>query len=138
MPRVRHPFDLRWNDNDQYGHVNNTVYYQAMDTAVNTWMIREAGLDPAGDVRGYCVASSCEFRAPVSYPADDLEVLIGVARVGTTSITWDLPIVRAGSDEPVAEGRFTHVFVDATTQRPVPVPATIRTAVEQQLGTPVA
>jgi acyl-CoA thioester hydrolase len=137
MPRVRHPFTLRWNDNDQYGHVNNTVYYQAMDTAVNTWMIREAGLDPAGDVRGYCVASSCEFRTPVSYPADDLEVLVGVHRVGTTSITWDLPIVRAGSDEPVAEGRFTHVFVDATTQRPVPVPATIRAAVEQQLGTPV-
>jgi acyl-CoA thioester hydrolase len=136
MPRPRHPFALRWNDNDQYGHVNNTVYYQAMDTAVNTWMIREAGLDPAGDVRGYCVASSCEFRAPASYP-DDLEILVGVARVGTTSITWDLPIVRAGDDEPLAHGRFTHVFVDAATQRPVPVPAAIRAAVEQHLGTPV-
>lgn len=133
MPTVRHPFALRWNDNDQYGHVNNTVYYQAMDTAVNTWMIRTAGLDPAGDVRGYCVASSCEFRAPASYPDDDLEVVIGVERIGTTSITWHLPIVRAGSDEPVAEGRFTHVFVDATTQRPVPIPGQVRAAVERRL-----
>ncbi|GAA1968974.1 thioesterase family protein [Isoptericola halotolerans] len=132
MPIVRHPFALRWNDNDQYGHVNNTVYYQAMDTAVNTWMIREAGLDPAGDVRGYCVASSCDFRSPVAYP-DDLEVGIGVGRLGTTSLTWDLQILRAGDDTPVAEGRFTHVFVDAATQRPVPVPAPIRAAVEEHL-----
>ncbi|MCK0115866.1 acyl-CoA thioesterase [Isoptericola sp. S6320L] len=138
MPRARHPFPLRWNDNDQYGHVNNTVYYQAMDTAVNMWMIREAGLDPAGAVRGYCVASSCKFRAPVSYPDDDLEVAIGVERLGTTSITWDLPILRSGDEKPVAEGRFTHVFVDAATQRPVPVPASIRSAVEQQLLTPAA
>ncbi|MFV2142740.1 acyl-CoA thioesterase [Isoptericola sp. G70] len=132
MPRVHHPFALRWNDNDQYGHVNNTVYYQAMDTAVNTWMIREAGLDPAGVVRGYCVASSCEFTAPVAYPAD-LEVAIGVERLGTTSVTWDLPILLAGDEKPVAVGRFTHVFVDATTERPVPVPDGVRSAVEQQL-----
>lgn len=132
MPRVHHRFALRWNDNDQYGHANNTVYYQAMDTAVNTWMIREADLDPAGDVRGYCVASSCDFRAPVSYP-DELVVAIGVGRLGRTSVTWDLHILRDGRDTPVAEGRFTHVFVDATTQRPVPVPATVRAAVEQQL-----
>jgi acyl-CoA thioester hydrolase len=132
MPIVRHPFPLRWNDNDQYGHVNNTVYYQAMDTAVNTWMIREGGLDPAGAVRGYCVASSCDFRSPVSYP-DDLEVAIGVGRLGRTSVTWELQILRVGDETPVAEGRFTHVFVDATTQRPVPVPAPVRTAVEQHL-----
>ena len=58
--RVRVPFATRWNDNDQYGHLNNTVYYEAMDTAVNTWMIRAGGLDPRGDgAIALCAASSC-------------------------------------------------------------------------------
>jgi acyl-CoA thioester hydrolase len=133
MPRARHPFPLRWNDNDQYGHVNNTVYYQAMDTAVNTWMIRHAGLDPQGDVIGVCVASSCEFRAPASYP-EELEVAIGVGRLGGTSVTWDLDILRAGTDDAIAHGSFTHVFVDQASRRPVPVPDPIRTAIADRLG----
>jgi len=133
MPRARHPFPLRWNDNDQYGHVNNTVYYQAMDTAVNTWMIRHAGLAPQGDVIGVCVASSCEFRAPASYP-EELEVAIGVGRLGGTSVTWDLDILRAGTDDAIAHGSFTHVFVDQASRRPVPVPDPIRTAIADRLG----
>ncbi|MCZ2263171.1 acyl-CoA thioesterase [Isoptericola sp. QY 916] len=128
MPRARHPFPLRWNDNDQYGHVNNTVYYAAMDTAVNAWMIAHGGLDPRGDVIGLCVASSCEFRAPASYP-EELEVGIGVGRLGRTSLTWDLHVLRADGDEPIAVGRFTHVFVDEASRRPVPVPDGVRRAV---------
>lgn len=136
----RHPFPLRWNDNDQYGHMNNAVYYVAMDTAVNTWLIRHAGMDPAGDVIGLARASSCEFLAPVSFP-DEIEVDVAVGRLGRTSLTWDLALLRAGApdrDEPYATGSFTHVFVDQTARRPVPVPDAIREAVAQHLPPPAA
>jgi acyl-CoA thioester hydrolase len=136
----RHPFPLRWNDNDQYGHMNNTVYYEAMDTAVNIWLIRHTGMDPAGDVIGLARASSCEFLAPVSFP-DEIEVDVAVGRLGRTSLTWDLAILRAGAPdrgEPYATGSFTHVFVDQAARRPVPVPDRVRTAVEQHLGLPGA
>ena len=130
---VRVPFATRWNDNDQYGHVNNTVYYEAMDTAVNAWMIRSAGLDPlAGDVIALCAASSCEFRASAAFP-EPLEVGLGLGRLGTTSVTWALGILRPDEDDPIATGRFVHVFVDAATRRPTPVPAAIRSAIEAQL-----
>lgn len=131
--RVRVPFSTRWNDNDQYGHLNNTVYYAAMDTAVNTWMIAHAGLDPRGDGPiALCVASSCEFTASASFP-EPLEVGIGVERLGTTSVTWQLDILREDGHEPLATGRFVHVFVDAATRRPSPIPASVRAAIEQQL-----
>jgi len=135
MP-VRHPFPLRWNDNDQYGHMNNTVYYEAMDTAVNAWMIREAGLDPAGGVIGVCAASECRYLESASFP-DELEVDIAVGRLGNTSVTWDLAIVRRGAADrgkPLAHGSFTHVFVDRATRRPVPIPAPVRTAVTEWMG----
>jgi acyl-CoA thioester hydrolase len=131
--QVRRPFATRWNDNDQYGHVNNTVYYEAMDTAVNAWMIATAGLDPQGDAIALCAASSCEFLAPASFP-ERLEVGIGVERLGSTSVTWALAILREGADDPIATGRFVHVFVDAATRRPTPVPASIRSAIEEHLG----
>jgi len=131
---VREPFATRWNDNDQYGHLNNTIYYAAMDTAVNTFLIREGGLDPlGGGPIALCPASSCEFRASASFP-EPLEVGIGVERLGTTSVTWDLGILRAGEDEPIATGRFVHVFVDAQTRRPTPIPAGIRRAIESLQG----
>ena len=130
---VRVPFGTRWNDNDQYGHLNNAVYYEAMDTAANTWMIRHAGLDPLGDAPiALCVASSCEFRASAAFP-EPLEVGIGIERLGTTSVTWALGILRSGESEPIAIGRFVHVFVDAATRRPAPVPDAIRAAIDAQL-----
>lgn len=128
--RVREPFATRWSDNDQYGHLNNTVYYLAMDTAVNTWMMREGGLDPRGDVIALCAASACDFHASAAFP-ERLDVGIGVARLGSTSITWDLGILRG--DTLIASGRFVHVFVDEQTRRPVAIPATIRAAVASQV-----
>ncbi|WP_198586773.1 acyl-CoA thioesterase [Glycomyces xiaoerkulensis] len=135
MTGYRHMFPLRWNDNDQYGHMNNAVYYEAMDSAVNAWMIRRAGLDPAGDVIAVARASSCEFFESTSFP-EEVEVDVAVARLGRTSITWDLAIVPRGAadrDSPLALGRFTHVFVDEAERRPVPVPDKIRAAVAEQL-----
>ncbi|GAA3921602.1 thioesterase family protein [Microbacterium invictum] len=130
--RVRRPFATRWRDNDQYGHLNNVVYYEAMDTAVNAWMIDAAGLDPAGTEIAIVVASSCEYRASASFP-EPLEVGIAVERLGTTSVTWALGILRPGEDEPLATGRFVHVFVDAATRRPTPVPPRVRAAIAAQL-----
>lgn len=128
--RAHEPFATRWSDNDQYGHINNTVYYLAMDTAVNTWMMREGGLDPRGGTIALCAASSCEFHASASFP-DPLRVGIGVERLGTTSISWTLGIFR--DEEQLATGRFVHVFVDATSRRPVSIPTAIRGAVENRL-----
>lgn len=128
----RAPFPTRWNDNDVYGHVNNTVYYEAMDTTVNVWMIG-AGLDPlAGDRIALCVSSSCEFRAPAAFP-EPLAVGLRAGRVGRTSVTWELAILRGDEPEPIATGRFVHVFVDRVSRRPAPIPDAIRAAVERDL-----
>ncbi|WP_297081529.1 thioesterase family protein [uncultured Demequina sp.] len=129
---TRHAFPTRWNDNDQYGHVNNTVYYEAMDSAVNAWMMAHGGLDPHGAVIALCAASSCEFHAAASFP-EPLEVGVGVERLGSTSITWAPAILRAGESEPIASGRFVHVFVDEATRRPTPIPDAMRAAIGRSL-----
>ncbi|KAB7746379.1 acyl-CoA thioesterase [Nostocoides sp. F2B08] len=127
----RATFPTRWNDNDVYGHVNNTVHYLAMDTVINAWMIEHAGLriDPAGDAPvGLCVESGCRYLAPAEYP-DTLTVGLRVGALGTSSVTWELGMVR-GDGTLVAEGRFVHVFVDKATRRPTPIPERARGAIE--------
>jgi len=128
-----HPFPTRWNDNDVYGHVNNVVYYAAMDTAVNAWMMTQGGLDPQhGEVIGVCAASSCEYRASGSFP-DTLTVGVRAGHVGRTSVTWETGIFRASDDELLATGTFVHVFVDRDDRRPVPIPDALRAAIEREL-----
>lgn len=130
----RHTFATRWNDNDQYGHVNNVVYYEAMDTTINRWLIAEAGMDPLrGEQMAVCAASSCEFLRSVAYP-DALEVGLRAERVGRTSVTWALGLFSGVEDGPVATGSFTHVFVDPGTLRPVPIAAALRTRILDDLG----
>ena len=132
------PFPTRWSDNDYYGHLNNTIYYSAMDTAINAWLIRSAGFDlERGEAIALCVSSGCEFAASAAFP-EPLEIGLRAGRVGTTSVTWELGILRASADvasEVLATGTFVHVFVDRQTRRPVPIPAGIRAAIERELVT---
>lgn len=121
-------FPTRWNDNDVYGHVNNTVHYLAMDSVINAWMIERAGLDiHGGEVIGLCVESQCRYLSSLSYP-DSLVVGLRIGRLGTTSVTWELRMLRGSDAEPVAEGRFVHVFVDRASRRPTPLPEGMRDA----------
>ena len=118
----------RWNDNDVYGHVNNTVHYAAMDTVINGWMIEQGVLDiRSGATVGLCVESGCRYLAAVEYP-DVLAVGLRIAKLGTSSVTWETGLLRARDDLPVAEGRFVHVFVDRASRRPVPISEPVREA----------
>jgi len=117
-------------DNDSYGHVNNVTYYSYFDTAVNEHLIRAGGLDIANDpVVGYVVETSCRFRKPLAFP-DAIDVGLRVARLGTSSVSYDIGIFRRNDDEPAATGHFVHVWVDRVTQRPAPIPPRVRTALE--------
>jgi len=118
----------RWMDNDSYGHVNNVTYYSYFDTAVNEHLIRDGGHDVAGaPTIGVVVETGCRFHAPLSFP-ETIDAGLVVTKLGTSSVEYGIGLFRQGEDAPAATGRFVHVWVDRRTQRPVPVPATIRVA----------
>ena len=120
----------RWMDNDAYGHVNNVTYYSYFDTVVNEHLIRAGGLDiAASPVVGLVVETSCTFRKPLAFP-DRVDAGLRVARIGNSSVVYEIGLFRAGDDEPAANGRFVHVWVDRATQLPRPVPAAIRAALQ--------
>ena len=118
----------RWMDNDTYGHVNNVTYYSYFDTVVNEHLIRVGGLDIADATEvGMVVETNCRYHQSLSFP-ETIDAAMRVARLGTSSVTYEIGLFRQGDDAPAASGRFVHVWVDRATQRPVPIPARIRAA----------
>ena len=123
----------RWMDNDVYGHVNNAVHYSMMDTVINTWLIRTAGLDiHGGDAIGLCVESRCVYQASVSFP-EPIRIGLRIGHLGRSSVRYELGLFRQDGETPVAEGSFVHVFVDRESRRPAEIPAPLREAMEKLL-----
>ena len=112
----------RWADNDAYGHVNNTVFYEWFDSAVNAWMVEQDMLDIAkGDPIALVVETRCSYAAPLEFP-QLVEVGLAVAELGRSSIRYRIGIFAAGTDTAAAEGEFVHVVVDRSTRRPLEIP----------------
>ena len=128
--RVWREITTRWADNDAYGHVNNTVYYQWFDTAVNAWLVEAGLLDiGGGDPIGLVVETGCRYAAPLSYP-EPVEVGLAVERVGTSSVRYRIGVFAKGAADAAAEGHFVHVYVGRESRRPVALPEAWRDAFE--------
>ncbi|GAA1455766.1 acyl-CoA thioesterase [Williamsia maris] len=122
------PVTTRWADNDMYGHLNNAVYYQLFDTAINGWIIGATGIDPvSASAQGVVVESGCRYFRSVEFP-HPLRIGIRVARLGNSSVTYDLGLVDAEGDDATiaARGSWVHVYVDTDSRRPVAIPPPIR------------
>ena len=135
--RVFHAIATRWADNDAYGHVNNVVYYSWFDTAVNAWLISTGSLDLESSAAiGLVVDTACSYFESVSFPAT-VEIGMCVKTLGRSSVTYGIGVFRHGPHgeaiagqnrhTAIAQGHFTHVYVDRSTRKPVPIPDQIRT-----------
>lgn len=129
---VRIPAMTRWSDNDMYGHLNNAVYYELFDTAINAWLASHSHADFASNsVIGVVAESGCRFHSELAFPGP---VTIGfrVEQLGRTSVVYQLAVF-AGADPvpealPSASGRWVHVYIDRGSKEKIPVPGELRSA----------
>ncbi|PVF95907.1 hypothetical protein CPB86DRAFT_688988, partial [Serendipita vermifera] len=147
-------YQTRWNDNDQYSHLNNSVYNLLFDTIINKYLIEQCGLQPvtsstdAGADEQHIalvIESHANFFRPLSFPE---RIVLGmrVAHLGQSSVRYEVgvfgPIKRPSTNDtsqgwsledetPSVVGGFTHVFVHRTTRRPAKqMPSNIRQGLE--------
>lgn len=134
----------RWMDNDVYGHVNNVQHYSFFDTGVARFLL-EAGMfgDHALELErvtaiGLVVETTCRYHAPLAFP-DNVTVGLRCARLGGSSIRYEIGLFRNDDETACAEGHFVHVYVDRREQsRTVPVPERLRQAVTAKLLAPAS
>jgi|TARA_B100000927_G_scaffold162515_1_gene130939 acyl-CoA thioester hydrolase len=109
----------RWNDNDIYGHLNNVIYYELFDTAVNKWLINNNLIDiKNGNTIGLIVQSGCNYFSSFEYP-EEIDAGIRVTKIGNSSIRYEVGLFKPNDDMASADGFFIHVYVDRVNNKPI-------------------
>jgi acyl-CoA thioester hydrolase len=129
--KVFRTITTRWMDNDAYGHVNNVVYYSWFDTAVNAHLMEQGALDiHHGDTIGLVIETQCNYFSPLAFP-QTIEAGIRVAKLGSSSVRYEVGLFAQGAELCAAHGHFVHVYVDKENRRPVKaLPLNLKTVLE--------
>ncbi|KIM33030.1 hypothetical protein M408DRAFT_62054 [Serendipita vermifera MAFF 305830] len=121
-------YQTRWNDNDQYAHLNNSVYNLLFDTIINKYLIEKCDLRPSdtgpsalAQPIALVIESHATFLRPLSFPS---RIVLGmrVLKLGKSSVTYEVGVfgpLKEGNQRPAVVGGFTHVFVERDTRRPI-------------------
>ena len=114
--------NVRFADLDPNQHVNNAVYATYFETGRVTLMKdRSYGLMPQG-LAWIMVRLDMHFRAELRWPGT-IEMGLGVAKFGRTSVTFDQVVFSEG--KCVASAQSVSVLIDESTRKPTPLTAEI-------------
>lgn len=129
--KVFRTISTRWMDNDAYGHVNNVVYYSWFDTAVNAHLIERGVLDiEHSQTIGLVIETQCNYFDSLAFP-QTVESGLRVAKLGSSSVRYEIGLFAQGAPLTAASGHFVHVYVDRQTRRPVSIPPALRAVLQE-------
>ncbi|KAF5366770.1 hypothetical protein D9758_006497 [Tetrapyrgos nigripes] len=124
-------YRTRWSDNDQYSHINNSIYYHLFDSVVNTYLIEHCGQNPqTSPFIGLVVSSWCQFFAPLSFP-EVLDLGLRVTKLGISSVAYEIGVFREKEEHPSAVGGYTHVFVESGSRKSAPMRKEMKDGLEK-------
>ena len=128
--KFRHtlPVQIRFNDVDQYGHMNNSSYFSLYDLAKTSYM-RDVFGNKDWHHMGIVVANiNADFLAPVFF-SDDLIIETTVIHLGHKSFTLLQRAINKASGVLKCQCRTVNVGYDVATKEPVELPADFKQAV---------
>lgn len=118
----------RWNDLDSYRHMNNAQYYAYFDSTIMAYLIGERGIDLLdGPCVPFTVENMCRFHRELRFPAV-AECGLRVARIGNSSVRYDIGLFAKDRDAVAATAYFVDVYVDRDSHKPTRIPGPVRDA----------
>jgi acyl-CoA thioester hydrolase len=126
-----HRLRVRFHECDPQGIVFNAHYLAYADIAV-TELYREAfgSWDAPMAEHGVDMVvaeANARFLAPLRFD-EEVDLVVTLPRIGETSTTTRVEVVRDA--EPTAVVELRHVFVDAGSRSKTPIPAAVRAALD--------
>lgn len=129
--------DVRYNDIDSYGHVNNAIFGTYVEEGRIDYLEAVVGGDSAditgaGDETGMVVANlQLDFERPISL-GDEVTVGVRVPRLGKSSFPFEYEIRSNG--EVAATGETTMVAYDRASASSCPIPDSWRETISEFEG----
>ena len=122
-----HRHRVRFAEVDLQGIVFNPRYFEYFDIAVTEYM-RAAGFAYPGGLTSlgadfFAVDAQATFRASAHFD-DELEIGVRVARIGRTSVRFELAVLRAreAGDDELVLGKLVYVAAGGEPRASVPLP----------------
>lgn len=128
MSHFSHRLEVRFRDCDAMGHTNNAVYLTYLEQARfahwrSLWGFGNPQTPP--DIPGVILARvEADYKRPSRY-GDALEIRLAVAGIGRSSFRYEYEIVDA-EGRTVLTATTVQVMYDYVTEKPVPIPDSIR------------
>lgn len=122
------PAQIRFSDVDQFGHVNNSVYFSLYDLAKTTYFKDVLGMSNWGDVVVVVANINANFYMPVFF-SDELEIQTSAVQLGNKSFTLCQRAVIKGSDVVKCECHTVLVMYDLLTKEPTEIPQHYKDAI---------
>lgn len=129
--KFRHhiPAQLRFSDVDQFGHVNNSVYFQLFDTCKSQYLFDVVGNDIYNRLAIVVANIQADFITPVFYP-DEIDIETSVVRLGNKSFTLVQRAVNTRTKAIKCQCRTVMVCFDTATNESIAIPDDFRNMVE--------
>lgn len=123
---------VAWGEMDAFQHVNNTVYLRYAESARIAYLDAAglgAAMTPTG-VGPILASISCRFKFPLTFP-DTALVGTRVGEIGADRFHMSFRIVSVRHGRVAAEGDSVIVTYDYSAGGKVPLPASVREAIER-------
>lgn len=150
MARAHVDLELRWADQDAYGHVNNVAYARFLEEArvrvfwlgsgrERTGMERHFRSDEPGGPQMLVASQQIEFLRVLGYSEHPIVVELWIGKLGGSSLEVHYEIVDGSQEERtvVARAITTVVIVDGATGRPQRLSQEGRASIEPWVDTPL-
>ncbi len=118
---------VRWNDADQLGHINNVEFFRYLECGRVDYCEKVMDLVyTTGMKEGWVLADiQCSFLQQLHYPCE-IEVASRISRIGNSSAEMLAAIYRKGEAAPVATSSGVVVWLDFVAQTNKRVPEKYR------------
>ena len=121
--------EIRWNDLDVYGHVNNAIYLTYLEEARDEWLSVSLG-DPEQIWNWVLVHVEIDYRRELTLADDVVVATCRLDRIGGSSVSTHEE-VRTSAGELAAEAKAVLVARDRDSRRSRPLTAAERAAFER-------
>ncbi|MBR6374850.1 MAG: acyl-CoA thioesterase [Alloprevotella sp.] len=125
------PIQIRFNDVDRYGHVNNNAYFSYYDLGKVDYFnaVMKHDIAKSTDIVPVVVNLQADFFFPVFY-GDDIVVETCISHIGSKSFTLAQRAVNQDTGQVVCQCQTIMVCFSLEAKESVPMPQSFREAIE--------
>lgn len=131
--RFYHPLEIRWNDIDALGHVNNVMYIDYFQIGRGYYMA-EASQTWDWLKHMFVIANiSCNYIKEINLKVSHPRIGVRISKLGSKSFEIEYAIVSEGSNRELvlhAIGTSTQVMIDVKEKKSIELPSWLREEIQ--------